>query len=254
MDLSPAIVAVAVFLAGCSTSSKLLDEPDNVVVTRPIVEATHGRLAVALDLVVVPGGPGSWAKNAAWDEYRVRVANRGDTPLDVHEIVLVDALSEAVYPGHRRKALAEATREVESRYEASNELVRSAAHGGWMIAGGVAMGATGVLAGAAATSAALMSGTAAASGATAIATGGLLVGAVMIGAGVVRMVRNSRVDDEIVRRASRVPVVIAPGETRALSIFFPVTPLPRRLHLFHADGRSTLDVSGVLAGAHVKPP
>jgi hypothetical protein len=76
--------------------------------------------------------------------------------------------------------------------------------------------------------------------------------------GIVRAVHNSQVNAELGRRAPHWPVVLAPGETRALDLFVPLAPSPTRVELSYTSGgvaqRLDVDVRAPLAGLHLPTP
>ncbi len=49
-------------LSGCG-GTKVLKEPEPLVVTRPLATASDQHLSATLDWVIFRDGPGTWAKN-----------------------------------------------------------------------------------------------------------------------------------------------------------------------------------------------
>ena len=78
------MLSVLMFLSltGCG-GSKLLDDPEPVTIVQPLTTVSDQRLEAHLDWVIVRNGPGTWAKNADWDEYLLRVSNLSDQPIQV---------------------------------------------------------------------------------------------------------------------------------------------------------------------------
>src|SRR5947209_1326044 len=77
-------------LSGCTASRyKLASKktsppvPINLPSTEPPIEAL-------VHTVIIYRGPGSWKRNAYWDEYVVTVANRGNASLAVQSASLTD--------------------------------------------------------------------------------------------------------------------------------------------------------------------
>ena len=247
-----------VLLAGCG-GTQLLKNPGALPETAALATGTDGRVAVSVDHVVVPNGPGSWARHGHWDEYLLRLKAVG-APVRIESITLADALGTRIESQADRGALEEASAEIERRYQASGQLARGV-DGGWMIAAGAAgvAGGLGVMAsgmvGGVTLSGATFAGT---TGAAAILGPAIILGGVgLAGAGIVRLANEAEVDDQIKRRHTPLPVQV--DETaKAVSVFFPVTPLPSRLDVAYSALEGTrvlqLDTRESLARAHVPPP
>jgi TonB family protein len=82
--------------------------------------------------------------------------------------------------------------------------------------------------------------------ATVAAAATVAVGAVAVlaGVGVVRLVNNAEVDNEIKRRSTSLPLVVQPGTEASLDLFFPLTPLSARTQVVYVDrkGEHRLDI------------
>lgn len=254
-------MTLAVMVAGCSSGTKLLKEPVPLEAARPLVQVADARIAIAVDVVIVRNGSGSWASDADWDEYLIRARALTDEPVRITEIVIFDALDARVVSPAERSELVEATKETERRYEMSPQLARS--EGGWMIVGGTAtaVAGAGVLYGVAVAS------TVGAMGAGAGAVGGAALaiplvaavgGAIYAGRGIARMVNNSKVNDEIQRRQSVLPVTLARNADTRLDLFYPLTPLPSRIEIAYTDAtgeqRLAIDTRASLGALHADAP
>ena len=55
--------------------------------------STRRGASIEVSKLVLRNGPGSWAGNAAWDEYELKIVNPRNEPLVVHEVALVDSLA-----------------------------------------------------------------------------------------------------------------------------------------------------------------
>jgi hypothetical protein len=260
MDKVPhAIYAVAVpfacalLLPGCG-GTKVMRDAHPLSGAPAITASSDPALVATLDSVIVRNAPGSWARDANWDEYRLRVRSASATNVQVAGLVLVDALGARVPSSTDRGDLVDASREVEKRYAESGRLVRDGPSGAWMFVGGVAATGTGLLA-----TLATVSGGMLGSGAVAVAGANLLVGGglFLIGAGIVRVANNVEVGRELRRRETRLPLVVAKDE-QALHAFFPITPLPAAIEIAYHDGVSsrtlTLDTREALAHLHAPMP
>ncbi|MEO0579480.1 MAG: hypothetical protein AAFZ58_12400, partial [Pseudomonadota bacterium] len=125
----------AALLAGCGGGSKLLKEPVPMVLNAPLTTERDARLAVAVDWVIVPGGPGSWAKNVHWDEYLLSVQPLIDRPIEVVAITVVDGLAVEVEPQLERKQLVAATKATHQRFRDAGLKPKPGANGDVMLAG-----------------------------------------------------------------------------------------------------------------------
>jgi hypothetical protein len=72
------------------------------------------------------------------------------------------------------------------------------------------------------------------------------------------MLDAARVKDEIERRRTPLPITIAAGEEKQLTLFFPITPRPRGAEIAYTDARGehrlALDTKVTLGKVHVDPP
>ena len=63
------VAAVLATLSACG-GTKVLGEPQPLVLEEALVTAAGDTgVTASLDWIIVRGGPGTWAKNADWDEY-----------------------------------------------------------------------------------------------------------------------------------------------------------------------------------------
>jgi hypothetical protein len=246
-----------VVLAGCGGGTRLVKQPTPPAAAGSVAalaQGQDGRLQATLDWVVVRNGPGSWAKNADWDEYLLRVANTGTAPVRITRVAVVDSTGTTVLPLATRKGLVRGSKQTVKRYRASGLNVRAGAGGAGLMAAGIATTAVGVAGATAAAYGSALSGGSAAGGAA--AAGGLLIAGPAVAIfGIVRAVRNSKVNTEIVRRSSVLPVAVGPGAVQPLDLLFPLAPSPQRLEIDYADAsgshRLDLDLRAPLAGLHL---
>jgi len=178
-------------LSGCG-GAKLLKAPAPLEATDSLARAADGRLSATLEWVIVRDGPGTWARNADWDEYMIRVQNLNGEPVQITSIAVVDALGTVIQPRDSRKQLVAGTKETKRRYKDEGVKVEVGAGAGKLLAGAGIAAATG----AAATMAAVGYGTAA--GAATVGSI-IFVPALAVG-GVVRGVNNSKVNQQIESR------------------------------------------------------
>lgn len=250
MKTGPVVVmaALSLCLAGCG-GSKVLKDPKPLPVSQSLAAASDGHLAATLDWVIVRDGPGTWAKNADWDEYLIRVRNQGKNSILLTNIRLFDSLGTPIMPGEDRKRLVRGAKQAERRYEGAGITVKAGWGAGTLLTTGAVVGATSVGVVYTVGPLALSSGTAAA------ATGGVLLVPVFAVGGIMRGVNNSRVNEEIESRQALLSIELREGEEKHLDVFFPLTPSPRKIEFTYFDSREEktllIDTSTVLKGLHL---
>jgi hypothetical protein len=245
-----ALAATAlVALGGCAGTRKL-DHPLPVQDTGAVAYAEDERIAATLDAVIVRDAPGSWVKNADWDEYLLRVRATSREPVEITGIVVIDSLGTTLTPQGSRSALVEASERTAKRYEDSGIEIQAG------VGAGTLLGASAVVAGAGLATG--YAAVAAYSAAAATAAVGLLVVAPALAvAGAVRGVQNHDIDEEIKRRRTPLPLSLAAGEERRLGKFFPLAPAPQRVDVTYLDASGehvlAIDTKAALAGLHLPP-
>jgi hypothetical protein len=250
--LSPTCVIFLSFLvsvSGCG-GSKVLKEPEPLVVSQPLAVASDGGLSVTLDWVIVRGGPGSWAKNADWDQYLLRAKNVSDDPLEITNIVVLDSLGTLIHAGDSRGDLVKGAKKAKRRYKDQGlKVMAGAGAGTMMVAGaGAFVGSAGL-----ALSGGVLGATS--TGAAVAATGLILAAPVLAVGGVFRVVNNSKVNNQVESRQTVLPLTLHEDEEKPLDVFFPLTPSPRQIELTYVDsqGEHTLivDTHSSLEGLHL---
>jgi len=191
-------------LFGCG-GTKVLKEPEPLVVTQSLATASDQHLSATLDWVIFRDGPGTWAKNVDWDEYMIGVQNLGGDSLQLTNITVVDSLGTPIEPRQNRKQLVKGTKETKRRYKGEGLKVKAGVSGGVLIGAGVvaAAGTSGV-------GAAAVAGGGAAAGAAAVV---VLVPVLAVG-GIVRGVNNRKVNNQIESRQTLLPVSLQEEEEK----------------------------------------
>jgi hypothetical protein len=178
-------------------------------------------LGVTLDAVITYNGPGSWKRDAFWDEYVVTFHNPTSQPLTVAAEELTDFTGTLQPAGSDPWALEMKSKSLEQKYHENGVAFARYTTPGLLIGG------TGVV---------LMAGAGGiAAGATAAATVVLLP---IYYAGVLTINHYNKVamEKEFTRRRLGLPLTLTPGETRTGSFFFPMVPNPRSLGLHWSTG------------------
>lgn len=252
MKFSTIITAVVttLILSACG-GTKVLKNSQPLQATEPLAAVSDQKVTAILDWVIVRDGPGTWAKNADWDEYLLRVSNLSDQPIQITGLIVIDSLDTRIEPAPGRKHLVKGSKLTARRYKDSGIKVKAGRGTGTMLVAGAAVTAVGY---SAAYAMAYGYGAVGSAGAGA-ALGSLLLGPALVVGGVVRGVRNSAVNKEIIQRQTQLPLQISAGEQLTLDIFFPLAPSPRLVEIIYTDTdgehRLAIDTSAVLHGLHM---
>ena len=210
----------------------------NLPSTVPPIEAL-------LHTVIIYRGPGSWKRDAYWDEYVVTVANRGNALVTVESASLTDFQDQLATARTNPWELEEMSRSLANKGFglAQNTVVQ--------VGGGVTVLAVGGGVGAL-----LISGGyfGAAGGA---AIGGILLLPAFISGTIYTNINNRHaIEQEFERRRLVLPAILVPGQLVQGSLFFRISPGPKRLTLScHVDdeARDVVINLAPLAGLHLKP-
>ena len=199
-------------------------------------------LEANLNTLIIPGGPGSWKKEAFWDEYVVTFHNSGDQPFHVASVELVDFTGSPRPPGDDPWKLERESKSLAKRYKDAGMTVVRVAAPRVLVTAAESSGAA----------SAAIGGAGAATAATATAVALPLYGATVLG---INLHNKKSIKAEFNRRQLRLPLVLAAGETRTGSLFFPMVPNPQSLIVSWSSesggGDSVLPLD-FLQGLHVK--
>lgn len=201
-------------------------------------------LGASLHSVITYNGPGSWKRDAFWDEYVVTLHNPGAEPLTVTSASLIDYAGETRLAGDKPWELEKLSKTLEQQYkEVGMAFVRHA--GATVTILGV--GAAGVA------SAGVFSSTAP------VIAGAAVAALPVYALAVLSINQDNRKLRELEFNQRRIvlPLTLAPGETRTGSFFFPMVPGPRSLNLRWSTGPATGDAAlplDFLKGLHLNDP
>ncbi len=241
-----AVAALLAGLAGCG-GAKVLKEARPLAADDALVSGSDERVSVSLDWVIVRDGPGTWSRNADWDEYLLTVRNVSDKAVAVTAVSVTDSSDSRHGSVANRKKLVKASRQTARRYRGEGIKVKAGLGGGALVVAGGLSASVGAGAGAAA-----VYGSGAVVGATA---GALVLAPVLVVGGVVKGVNNSKVNQVIETRQTSLPLQIEPGSARALDMFFPIAPSPVDVRIDYTDATGEhvliLDTSAALGGLHI---
>ncbi len=243
------VVLVLTLLSAC-TYHKKLEKPIPLPPAGAIATAVDERLSVTLDSIIVRDGPGSWSKNADWDEYLLHILVSSDQPVEITRIVVVDSLGKHRKPSAIRGDLQSGSKETARRYKDANLDVTAGYGGAGLVVAGYAVGGASAAVGLATL------GTSGAAAGAAVA-GAVVVAPVLMTAGIVVAVQEMRVQSEIRHRSTEFPVTAAVDQQLLLDVFFPIAPAPQRVEVTYRDASGehvlVVDTKAALAGLHLLP-
>jgi hypothetical protein len=238
-------------LSGCVTRSYRL-APKSVAPAVALILSTTAPVGsgpeVTLQSVIIYRGPGSWKREALWDEYVISVRNMGDSALTVTQVSLQDGRGELLLPGDHPWKLERASK----TWWQTNAVRQTGTY--LALGAGAAVGAGAMMSAAFAGmwGGAVSGGTAAAG---TVGAASLLALPVVAGGTVyMNLHRKSQVQDEFNRRRLVLPMTVAPGATMRGSCFFRVTPAPARLGLRfqRTEGMEETGIDlAALSGLHI---
>jgi hypothetical protein len=241
--LRASAVATVLLSVGCMSTRYKMAPPTMPPAIVLNLAADQPALAGVVHSVIIFQGPGSWKQAAYWDEYVVTLINRGSAPLVVDGASLQGLADELQQAGDHPWKIEKASRTA-AAYNfglAKNVAVQMGGGLGTVVAAGVIGGLI--------------------APAGFIIPAGLGVGVLVavpavIGGTIYRNITGRhKIEAEFQRRRLALPLTLAPGATAQGSLFFRITPGPRRLSLTYAsDGRTaTLPIELTsLGGLHLK--
>lgn len=198
-------------------------------------------LDTSLYTVISDGGPGSWKREAFWDEYVITLHNEGQRALSITAVALTDYAGAMRPPGTDPWELERESKTLEKRYRdaglsfarmAAPRVIASAAEPSVVASAGI--GTTGAAAAATATAVALP-----------------IYGASVFG---INMHNKAVIRKEFNRRRISLPLMLGPGDSRTGSFFFPMVPNPQAITVRWSsgagEGETTLELQ-FLKGLHV---
>jgi len=237
------LVALGLCLSSACVSSKYKRADKRIPPAKALnVKFPPAILDASLYTEISDGAPGSWKREAYWDEYVVTIHNAGDQPLEITSTTLTDYNEAPHRAGDNPWALERESKTLGKRYQdagiafarvAAPRVIVSAAEPGVVASAGVGS-----------------AGAAAASTITAVALP--IYGATVFG---INIHNKKEITKEFNRRRLPLPLPLAAGETRTGSFFFPTIPNPHALTLHWSNGSGEGDSAlglDFLEGLHVK--
>jgi hypothetical protein len=234
-------------LTGCG-GAKVLREPVPVERDGPVAATAGADLEATLEWVIVNNGPGAWVKHAAWDEYHVRIVNRGGGTVELRDIVVYDMLDSRIRSSSDRRYLIRKSKDVGKQYKDHGVHVQAGVGTETLMTAGAVSAAVGI---GTAVAAPVFMSTAAAG----VAATGILLAPVLATGGIVSAVNNSKIAYEIEDRSTKLPIRLEAGAAATVTAFYPVTPSPTKVEVIYAvDGELKsllIETRELLAGLHI---
>jgi hypothetical protein len=231
--------------SGCvATKYKLAKKDTPPVQPLNVPFEPSGPLQTTLTALIIYSGPGSWKREALWDEYIVTTVNHSERPLIVDAAMLIDSSGTTYESGNDSWALEKQSKQMEKQYRDHGEAFVRAAGPGVLIVGA---------------GAAVVSATTASVYFSAAAAGAAMATIVVLPVYYVTVLginhhNKEAVVAEFTRRRLPLPFTLAPGETRIGSVFYPMVRDPRSLELHWSSesggGQAALPLN-FLHGLHV---
>jgi hypothetical protein len=242
-----AAIAAAVLCCqgGCVATKYKLAKKDT-----PPVQLLNGAFPPSVSLepslaaLIVYSGPGSWKREALWDEYVVTLQNSGERPVTIDSTTLTDSDGAVIAAGVNPWLLEKQSKILEKQYRTTGlAFVRTAGPGVLIVGAGAAV--------------------------LAATTTSVFVSAAAVGAAAATIVvlpvyyltvwginhhNKKAIKAEFSRRRLPLPLTLAPAETRTGSVFYPMVRTPRSLEVHWSSesgsGQAVLPLD-FLHGLHV---
>src|SRR5271166_6506687 len=107
----------------------------SVFVTAAVIAVVLGCQFGCVATLISYGGPGSWKREALWDEYVVTLVNHGERPLTIDSATLADSAGTPYAPGSDPWALEKQSKKLEKQYRKNGQAFVRAAGPGVLIVG-----------------------------------------------------------------------------------------------------------------------
>jgi hypothetical protein len=241
-----AVLLAVLFLTGCGGGTRVIKDSQAMQTSSALAENCDERICGYVDWVVVRNGPGSWAKNATWDEYLLRITNNGDGDVSIMDVAVVDSLGQPLSNLDNKNALKRGSSKTVKRYRNHDLKVEAGSGTGKLLA------ATGAAAVATIGVGVAIGGYTGLAVAAAAPVGIVILAPVLVLGSVMR---GSKVNDGIAARRTPLPAAAAAHSEMSLDLFFPYAPSPQYVEVRYTSGAAThslrMDTSAALDGLHI---
>ncbi len=238
-----ALLIIISSLASCVSAKYEMAGEDTPRAVPLNLRAEAHSVEAQINTVIIFGGPGSWKREAYWDEYLLSITNHGGHPVDLTSATLIDFQGNPVMSGDNPWELQEQSKAWVENYSSGTGGVIIKVGATSLITGAV-VGGTGAIA----LTAAAGMGSAAPIMFPCIAIGAVvMLPIVAIGTVTHNVNHKHSIEGEFKRRRLVLPAVIQPGQMTQGSLFFRITPGPKQLTLGFKGVEPGFDVSVDLA-------
>jgi len=212
------VLAAACALSACVTTDYQASDRHTLPAVALNIEIVQAPLDASVRTVIVFDGPGSWKRQALWDEYVVTVRNQSGSTLVITGASLIDRAGERREPGDDPWRLEALSQTLEQRYLREGvAFARSEIPDALVFGADAVGGAAGTLF----------------SAVSASASSASVVGLPVYYLVVYEINRENKANAaaEFVRRRLVMPLTLFGGESRTGSLFLPMAPEPQSLRL-----------------------
>jgi hypothetical protein len=238
------------FLTACSSGTSMLQEPLYQLQSPRITNAADFNLDASLHGLITVNSPGSFARNAIWDEYRIGFANLSGEALSIQQIAIYDQEDVRTETTGNLRQLVKKSRQAAKRFRNQGVKVQGGNNDTILLASG-----TTALVGGLGTGIAGWAGSATAASVAGIAVAGVIAAPVLITASLVQSHRKRQVAKTIEERQVQLPLELEVDESIGVSVFFPLTPAPKFIEIsYSASDRNAdlrLDLEAQFEGLHL---
>jgi hypothetical protein len=229
--------AGALILSGCLTTEYQASRKETAPAVALNLVSVQPPLDLALRTLIVYDGPGSWKREALWDEYVVTLRNQGTSAVTVTAAAVVDFAGARRYPGDDPWKLEKESQTLEQRYLRDGiEFARSEIPDALVFGSGAVGGAAGTLF----------------SSVSATAASASVIGLPVYYVVVYGVNRNNKATAkaEFMRRRLVLPLTLLGGEARTGSLFLPMAPNPQSLNILWSDAATSSETVLSLVPLH----
>lgn len=213
------MLIISITGSGCAFSQYKLAKKDIPPPIEMDLSLSQLPIEVLLNSVIIYKGPGSWKREAYWDEYIVSIANLGRLPLSIKSATLIDFQDNYNIAGSDPWKLEKQSKAWWKKTQASGTGITIVLGGGTAVSALALASAVGTMS----TGSAVIG---------VIGAAGVVILPVVGVSYIVGNIRGrSKIEKEFNRRRLVLPVTIPVAQVVQGSLFFPISPGPKCLIL-----------------------
>ncbi len=244
------LLLIMTLLVSACGGPRINRKPQEMIDHGAMITVDDPHVQVVLDQIMYRNSPGSWAKDANWDEYLLTLKPADPTTDIFIESILIEDVMGALHgPEITRKALNKSTKRLKKKYKQAGYKVRLGAGSTHATAIGLSLAMGGSATAGAATATGAIGQLTSAGVGVAVAVPALMI------AGLTKVVYNTKVNNKIQQRQTLLPHLIN-DRAHQLDLFFPAVPMPQKLVVNYrhqnVNHQITLDLTSVTTDLHIK--